>query len=74
VAWRELLRLRQLHITVGVEQADGVVEVVEIDNQLVQHALVMLDLASDFAVLFDEASEGVGALDHLDLPFLPGKF
>jgi hypothetical protein len=48
--------------------------VVEIDNQRVQHALVMLDLASDFAVLFDEASEGVGALDHLDLPFLPGKF
>jgi hypothetical protein len=52
VAWRELLRLRQLHITVGVDQADGVVEVVEIDNQRVQHALVMLDLASDFAVLF----------------------
>ena len=69
-----MLRLGQRHVAIRVEKPDRVVEVVEIDNQLVQHGLVMLDLASDCAALFDEASEGVGALDHLDLPFLPGKF
>lgn len=38
----------------------GVVNVVEIDDQLVEHALVMLDLAGDLAALFDQAGEGVG--------------
>jgi hypothetical protein len=34
---------------------------IEVDNQLVQDALVMLDLAGDLPALLDQAGEGVGA-------------
>jgi hypothetical protein len=50
----------------------GVVNVVEIDDQLVQYALVMLDLAGDLPPFLDQAGDGVGPFNglavHLDLP------
>jgi hypothetical protein len=49
MARRERPWLGQCHVAIRVEQADGVVDVVEIDDQLVQRALVMLDLAGDLA-------------------------
>jgi hypothetical protein len=55
-----------------------VVNVVEIDDQLVEHALVMLDLASDLAALIDQAGQGVGAfyrrLVQSRSPGLTGRF
>jgi hypothetical protein len=73
VARRELPGLRQRHIAIRVEQADGVVDVVEIDDHLVEHALMMLDRAGDLAALLDQAGDGVGPFDgravvRLDLP------
>jgi hypothetical protein len=34
---------------------------IEVDNQLVQDALVMLDLSGGLPALLDQAGEGVGA-------------
>jgi hypothetical protein len=53
MAGRERFRLRQRHVQFGREQPDRVVEVVEIDDQLVQDALVMLDLAGDPPAFLD---------------------
>ena len=61
MARRESLGLRQRHVAVGIEKPDGVVEMVEIDDQLVEDALVMLDLAGDLPALLDQAGNSVGA-------------
>ena len=39
---RERLGLGQRHIAIGIEQPNGMVEMVEVDNQLVEDALMML--------------------------------
>jgi hypothetical protein len=67
MARRECLGLGQRRVAVRVKQADGVVNVVEIDDQLVQDPLVMLDLAGNLAALLQQAGDGVAAL-YLDLP------
>ena len=64
MAWWELLRLCQGHVAIRVEQADGVVKVVEIDDQLVEDALVVLDLAGDLPALLDQPGQRIGAFYH----------
>jgi hypothetical protein len=64
VTRRERLGLRQRHVAIGVEQADRVVNVVEVDDQFIEGALVMLDLAGNLPTLLDQAGDSVRALHN----------
>jgi len=62
VTRRERLGLRQRHVAIGVEQADRVVNVVEVDDQFIEGALVMLDLAGNLPTLLDQADSASGTV------------
>jgi hypothetical protein len=57
----------QGYVQVRREQADRVVKVIEIDDQIVEDALVMLDLASDLSAFLDQGGHGVRSLYHRGL-------